>query len=194
VLGRVFIVERGTVHFDTGDATNPHLDVSATWRSQSGVLVRATITGTAREPHLEWGSEPPLPGGQADVVALVLGSGGSSANGGGAAVAAVGALANEALAQTGVRGVEIYAAEEGTSDGQVARLSDTRRTTYTAAVQVSEELWFEGSYGTERTGPEADPRAGFSGTLDWRFAPDWSARTEVGQLGVGLDLLWQYRY
>ena len=34
----------------------------------------------------------------------------------------------------------------------------------------------------------------FSGTIDWRFRPRWSVRTEVGTIGAGVDLLWQYRY
>ena len=63
-----------------------------------------------------------------------------------------------------------------------------------AAFQVSDELWFEGSYRQESAGPQTTQRNGFSGTLDWRFHPEWSARTEVGTLGVGADLLWQYRY
>jgi hypothetical protein len=30
--------------------------------------------------------------------------------------------------------------------------------------------------------------------VDWRFRRNWSLRTEVGNIGAGLDLVWQYRY
>jgi autotransporter translocation and assembly factor TamB len=33
-----------------------------------------------------------------------------------------------------------------------------------------------------------------STTVEWRFRQNWSLRTEVGTVGGGLDLLYQYRY
>lgn len=197
VLGRVFTIDYGSVAFNAEDTTNPHLDVSATWRTPNGILIRATIGGTAENPQLKWSSEPPAPGGEAEIVAMVLGGSGASRSGdaSGAGLTYGAAVVNELLGQTGVRGLEVYATRQtSSSGGQVARLSEKTTDNYTAAIQVSDELWFEGSYKQERSGPESEPRSGFSGTLDWRFHPLWSARTEVGTLGVGADLLWQYRY
>ncbi|HEY8944047.1 MAG TPA: hypothetical protein VIM73_07290, partial [Polyangiaceae bacterium] len=68
-------------------------------------------------------------------------------------------------------------------------------TTYTAAVPISDQIWFEGSYHAPNSSSGGDDYASaVSGTVDWRFRPHWSLRTEVGTIGTGLDLVWQYRY
>ena len=198
VLGRGFNVEAGTVLFDTGDASDPHLSASAAWRAPNGVLVRATVTGTAKAPRVEWSSEPALPGGEAEVIALVLGGGGGGTDQNRAGISSAIALgASEALGQTGVvSGVEFYTTQEACSgEGRVASLNDSSWDSYTAAFRIREDLWFEGSYQQGRsTALSAEARSGVSGTLDWRFHPNWSARTEIGMLGAGLDLVWRYRY
>jgi len=198
VLGRGFNVESGAVLFDTGDASDPHLNASAAWRAPNGVLVRATVTGTAKAPKIEWSSEPALPGGEAEVIALVLGGGGGSHDQSRAGISSALALgASEALGQTGVvSGVEFYTTQEaGSGEGRVASLNDSSWDSYTAAFRISEELWFEGSYQQgHSTALRAEAKSGVSGTLDWRFHPNWSARTEIGMLGAGLDLVWRYRY
>jgi len=200
VLGKVFLVEEGVIAFDTFESTNPHLDISATWRASSGVLVRAKISGTARSPKLEWSSEPALAGGEAEVIALVIGGGGGSTKSGtgqgqGVAMAGMALAVNQLIGETGLRNVEVYAGREAeATEGEVARLSQRSWDSYTASIQLSEELWFQGSYKQESGGPASQSHAGVSGTLDWRFAPNWSASTEIGMLGVGADLLWQYRY
>lgn len=196
VLGKVFLIEKGLIAFDGTETTNPHLDVAATWRSASGILVRAHISGTAKDPTLEWSSEPPLPGGESAVVAMVIGGGGGTGGQGGAMASyAAAAAVNQMIGEVGVRNVEVYAGRESqVGGGQVARLSDRTWDSYTASIQLSDELWFQGSYKQESSGPGTTPRAGLSGTLDWRFDPNWSISTELGWLGTGVDLLWQYRY
>ncbi len=193
VLGKTFVIDQGRIMFEGHDSTNPHLDITASWRSSSGVTAIADITGTAQDPSIRWSSEPALPGGESEVMALVLGGGGGQE--GNVGVAYLAAAVNEAIGETGLKNVEIYAGRETeASEGQVARLSERAWNSYSASVQISDELWFEGSYRQESAGPETDPRSGVSGTLDWRFAPNWSARSEVGTLGFGLDLMWQHRY
>jgi hypothetical protein len=190
VLGRVFIVEHGTVFFDQ-EVDNPIIDTSATWRAPNGVLVRAALTGRVQNPTLEWRSDPPLRGGESEIIALVLGaSTGGTGNNSGLAYGA--AALNQLLGQSGVQGVGITAGTESNTEGQAASLSDSGWSSFAAAVQISDEVWFEGKYTRETSG--SDPREGFSGTVDWRFHPSWSARTEIGTLGLGADLLWQYRY
>lgn len=195
VLGRTFVVERGLVLFDTGDAADPHLQVSSTWKAPNNVLVRLDVGGTVSAPTLSWSSEPSLPGGEADVLALVIGGGGggSGSDAGGTSLAIA---ANEL---TQVEGLEFYATQtssQGANQGRLSSLNETTWENYTAAYQISEKLWFEGSVATQNSaGLQTDQtRPGVSGTLDWRFLPNWSLRTEVGTLGVGLDLRWQYRY
>lgn len=201
VLGKVFLIEEGLIAFDTVDSTNPHLDITAAWRASSGVVVRAKISGTVRNPTLEWSSDPPLAGGEAEVVALVIGGGGGAGRAGnsqgGVAMAGAAMAVNQLIGETGIRNIEVYAGREAeATEGEVARLSQRSWDSYTASIQLTEDLWFQGSYKTETAGAVAgsQARSGISGTLDWRFAPAWSASTEVGMLGVGVDLLWQHRY
>lgn len=199
VLGRRFIVEEGTVLFDTADAANPHLSVSAAWAAPNGVQVRVTVSGTARAPHLSWTSEPALPGGEAEVIALVLGGGGGSATDQSQAgiTSGLAFAANEAIGKTGTDRVQFYTTQETSgTEGRVASLNDSSWESYTATYRISDELWFEGSYEqASGVGPQSDARSsGVSGTLDWRFHPHWSLRSEVGTLGAGLDLVWRYRY
>ena len=68
------------------------------------------------------------------------------------------------------------------------------RDDYAAAVPLSDDVWFEGSYKQEERSTATEGHSGFSGTIDWRFKQDWALRTEAGQLGTGLDVLWYYRY
>lgn len=198
VLGRRFIVEQGTVLFDTADAGDPHLSIAAAWSAPNGVRVRVTVGGTANAPQLSWSSEPALPGGEAEVFALVLGGGGGSSTDQGQASISSGLAfaANEALGQTGTDRVQFYSTQETSgTEGRVASLNDSSRESYTATYRISDELWFEGSYEqASGTGPQTEARSGVSGTLDWRFHPHWSLRSEVGMLGAGLDLVWRYRY
>ena len=82
---------------------------------------------------------------------------------------------------------------------EIRTSSEEARSNYTAAVQVSDDVWFEATYkthdSTQASGPgAADAHSGISGTLDWRFAKRWSLRSELGTLGAGFDMLWQYRY
>jgi hypothetical protein len=134
------------------------------------------------------------------VIALVIGGGGGSTKSGtgqgqGVAMAGMALAVNQLIGETGLRNVEVYAGREAeATEGEVARLSQRSWDSYTASIQLSEELWFQGSYKQESGGPASSSHAGVSGTLDWRFAPNWSASTEIGMLGVGADLLWQYRY
>lgn len=78
----------------------------------------------------------------------------------------------------------------------MASMNDSTWDSYTAAFPINDKLWFEGSLSRSGAGagPQGGRRHGVSGTLDWRFHPNWSLRTEIGTLGTGLDLVWQYRY
>lgn len=195
ILGRGFTLEPGVLTFDTEEMANPHVSVSATWTAPDGVVVRLTVRGTVREPVLEWTSEPALPGGESEVIALVLG-GGSNSDQGSAGSASLAIAANEALGATGASGVvQVYMTQQdGSGEGRIAGMTEGSWSNYTAAIRISEDLWFEGSLQKGSTGFQAMERQGVSGTLDWRFLPQWSARTELGTLGAGIDLLWRYRY
>lgn len=197
VLGRTFVIDHGRITFDPERPSDPALDLTATWRAPNGVLVMANVRGTAEAPELHWNSDPGLPGGEAEVVGLVLGTGGGESREGttGAGIAA--AVVNELLGQVTPARFEFYVSREtGGGEGQVASLSERRWQAYTASYQISDEVWVEGSVlqPQDTTGAVNEQEAGVSGAIDWRFHPDWSLRTEAGTLGVGTDLLWRYRY
>ncbi|MGC4092317.1 MAG: translocation/assembly module TamB domain-containing protein [Polyangiaceae bacterium] len=187
VSGKTFVVEAGEVHFDTGDPSNPRIRVVATFRPPDGTLITAEVRGTLKQATLTLSS----PGrDQQQIYALLLGGSGATEGGDArAAGAGVGAdqLLGPLLANTPLRNVELHTGNE---------LSADRRSysTYSAAVPISENVWFEGSYKTLNTQDSRAQGNAVSGTVDFRFRRNWSLRTEVGTIGTGVDLLWNYRY
>jgi hypothetical protein len=138
-----------------------------------------------------------LPGGEAEIFALLFGGGvgDTDSNAASPALGAGATFVSEILGNTALRGVELRAGvEKRGSSGQSSQLAEDEWRSYAAAVPLSDDVWFEGSYKTEQRATAADGRSGFSGTLDWRFKQDWALRTELGELGTAVDLLWQYRY
>jgi autotransporter translocation and assembly factor TamB len=186
LLGKAFVIEQGDVHFDTGEPTNPHLRVLASWRAPDATIVYVEVRGTFREATLRLESDPAR--SEAEIQALLLGGGSSET--GEARTAGVGYGAdfvNELLADTSLPHVELRTGSEAATD-------DRRYATYTAAVQISEQVWVEGSYKALSASEQTDEGDALTGTVDWRFRRDWSLRTEIGNIGTGVDLLWQYRY
>lgn len=197
VASKQFVVETGFVQFDSDDFTNPHLSIRAVWRAPNGIRVTANLSGTAHEPELMLESDPPLAGGEAEIYALLFG-GGEGSTEGSAADPALGAGAtalSEVLGNTALKGVELRAGvERQQSNTQSVQLASNEWRSYAAAVPLSDDVWFEGSYKTEERATASEARAGFAGTIDWRFSQNWALRTELGELGTGLDVLWHYRY
>ena len=125
---------------------------------------------------------------EAEIQALLLGGGASeSGDAQGAGVGYGADFVSELLADTNLPHVELRTGSETAAE-------DRRYATYTAAVQISDEVWFEGSYKALSASEQTDDGDALTGTVDWRFRRDWSLRTELGTLGTGVDLLWQYRY
>ena len=191
VLGSKFVVEHGNVSFDGAEMADPFINTTAAWRTPGGSVIRATVSGTPSKLKIDWSSDPPMPGGESEVIAMVLGGGRSDDQGAGNMAIAV--AINEALGQI-TNKIDVYTSTEAEgSDGEVGRLNERTQQSYTAAYQINERVWVEGSYKVQSAQPGTEYR-GFSGTVDWRFKDDWSMRTEAGELGVGLELLWHYRY
>ncbi|HUF76741.1 MAG TPA: translocation/assembly module TamB domain-containing protein, partial [Longimicrobiales bacterium] len=186
LLGKVFTVESGEAHFDTGEATNPRIGVVASWRAPDGTTIYVEVRGTYQEATLTLRSDPPRT--EQEIQALLLGGTSESGDAGAAGISYGTDFLGEVLAETPLRGLQLRTSNERSVD-------DRTYATWAAAVQISDEIWFEGSYKSlESQGPGQQGGHGVSGTVDWRFRRNWSLRTEVGNIGAGLDLVWQYRY
>jgi hypothetical protein len=192
VSGKTFVIESGEVHFDTGDAGDPRIRVTASWRATDGSLITADVSGTLKKADLSLSS----PGRNSqEIYALLLGGAGSAEGGGDARAAGAGVGADQVLgpllANTPLRRWELRAGSEQTANQRTY-------STYSAAVPIGDQLWFEGSYKALNTGgasqAESTNTSAWSGTVDWRFRRNWSLRTELGTIGTGVDLVWNYRY
>ncbi len=199
-LGKVFVIDGGRVTFDTGNSSNPHVDVTASWRSPEGTTVYATVQGTVKGAKLRLSSDPAMP--EPEIIALLLGgpTGESEAGSGGQQAQAIGVGAaalgfNELFSETPLGAVQFRASTREN------RYTSTSNPAYTAAVRISDEVWLEGTYEQGgATGGAGDPnasgasKAAFSAAIDWRFHRNWSLRTEAGNASTAIDLLWHYRY
>jgi autotransporter translocation and assembly factor TamB len=187
LMGKSFVIETGEVHFDTADPSNPHLRVLASWHAPDSTVIWVEVRGTLREATLRLESDPARP--QQEIQALLLGSGvGESGDDTGASGIGYGTdFVGELLGDTPLRRLELRMAAEKSVD-------DRSRSTYTAAVPLSDTLWLEGSYMNVNSSDVGEQDSAVSTTVEWRFRQNWSLRTEVGTVGGGLDLLYQYRY
>ncbi len=197
-VGKAFVIESGMVSFDTDDPLDPHLNATASWRAADGTTVYVDVRGTLKNATLNLRSDPPLP--EPEIIALMLGGvsttgeasqsqgGADGAGSGSAAVNLGGGVAalglNELLADTPLGGVEL-------------RTDTTSKAapSYTAAYRASSTIYFEGTYqAADSSGIDDTVKEGFTGTVDYRFLPNWSLRTQIGNTGTAMDLIWQYRY
>jgi hypothetical protein len=162
------------------------LRVLASWRAPDATTVYVEVRGTFREATLRLESDPAR--SEAEIQALLLGGGTSDAGEPQTAGVGYGAdFVSALLADTNLPHVELRTGTETASN-------DRRYQTYTAAVQISQNVWFEGSYKALSASETGEGGDAYTGTVDWRFLRNWSLRTEIGNVGTGLDLLWQYRY
>ena len=183
-LPRTFTIESGSVSFDVnGDPKDPRVQVVAACQL-SQLLVRAKVTGTFRKASITFESDPSL--SQTEIEAALLNAPTDETNSTAAGIG--GYISNQILANTALSSLEIKAGTGTTADQR-------SYSTYSAAYPITDEIWFEGSYKAVQTQDlSGASTSAFSGTLDWRFRRNWSLRTELGNIGAGLDLLWQYKY
>jgi hypothetical protein len=192
---RPFTIEGGTVSFDPeGDPGDPRLSVQAICETPQ-VTVRAKVSGTLSKPNIDSLEDvnDPSTRDQGVIIGRLLNntSDESKASSAGSATGldvGAGLVGRQLLANTPLSNLQIKAGSETTAD-------QSSYQTYSAAYPISDKVWFEGSYKTLQGDPStASTTNAFSGTIDWRFRRNWSMRTELGNIGGGVDLLWQYKY
>ncbi len=191
-LPRPFTIEDGSLFFDQGGkADDPRVQVTAVCQL-SQLTVRARVSGTFRKADIVFESDDPTLTTQAAIEARLLNPTSDDSSPATAGIGAgAGYLGKQLLANTALSNLEIKAGSETTAD-------QASYSTYSAAYPLTDELWFEGSYKTlsqnAAVTSTTNTTNAFSGTFDWRFRRNWSLRTEVGNIGAGVDLLWQYHY
>ncbi len=177
MLGRMFQIEGGAIVFDTPDPADPRLDVRASWRSSTNDTLFMYISGTVSKPKVQF-DRP-----QADAVALLAGtteSGKGATNVGISALDSL--LADTPLARVQLRGKDAEEAGKGS--------------TYTAAYRASDRIVVEGNYQAASAQSSSQPGQGSTvgAAVDYRVTKTISVRGQLGTIGTGVDLVYQYRY
>ena len=190
-----FTIENGRVRFDTGDSGNPSVDVLASWQSPDGTTIYVRVRGTLKKPEVALESAPPRT--EAELMTLLLGgradddeaseSVDSQNQATGAGVGLGASKLNELFKESFLGKVPIEFRAGQTKD---------QRTSYIAAYRISDTVWIEGIFRDRQVNTQDEPntRPDVSTAVDYRFRKNWSLRSEIGTLGAGLELLWQYRY
>ncbi|HMR74613.1 MAG TPA: translocation/assembly module TamB domain-containing protein, partial [Polyangiaceae bacterium] len=180
LFGKLFTIESGRVVFDTGNAKNPHVFLTAKWAAQDGTTIFIDLTGTLKKARLALRSDPAM--AQPEILARLLGGSGDVALASAIALRGV----TQMLENTPLEGVQLRAKSDSTRSGAAA------------AIRMTDGLWLEGAYTQETDSNEIGPQDNtdaFTSTLDWRFSQRWSLRTELGNAGsAALDLVWRFRY
>lgn len=174
LLGRTFQIEGGAVVFDTADPQDPRLDVRATWRSSTSDTLFMYVSGTISKPRVQF-DRP-----EQEALALLAGTGGGNL---GAATLGAGAL-DSLLSDTPLARVQLRGQES---------TDTTRGPTYTAAYRASERVIVEGNYQAAAAG-SGSQAATVGAAVDYRMTKTISVRAQLGTIGTGVDLVYQYRY
>jgi hypothetical protein len=172
MLGKVFVIEGGGVIFDSADPKDPRLDVQASWRTPDGDTLFVYVAGTVSKPKLRFDR----PDEQAWAMLL----------GGDASDITLTAL-DTLLADTPLAGVQVRktASENEDDEGAI----------YTASYRLGERVIVEGNYQeAQATGVDSTTAGGVGASVDWRMTKNWSLRGQLGTIGTGVDLVYQYRY
>lgn len=175
LLGKTFVIEGGAVVFDTPDPADPRLDVRASWRSATSDTLFLYVSGTISHPKVQFDR----PADQA--LALLRGGADTGTTDIGFGVLDT-LLADTPLARVQLRG----------QDSQ----DSTKGATYTAAYRIDDRIVVEGNYQAAGAGAAADSNAtaGVGAAVDWRLTKTVSLRGQLGTIGTGVDLVYQYRY
>jgi translocation and assembly module TamB len=191
-MGKPFEVQRGLVRFE-GQAANPFLNVGASWDAPDGTHVVAELVGYLKEAKLRLRSEPARP--ENEVLALVLfgrdpKSSGLPGENQVDSSLAVGSGVASTLLNSFIDPVQVFGRRIETRVDNTA----SRGTVIGIATEIRPRVWAQADVSTARQ--QDRQNADLSAvTLDWRFRPNWSLRTTVGDRGSSLmELLWQLRY
>lgn len=190
--GKMFEIERGTVTFQSADASNPIVVLTAHWTAEDGTNVYADFVGPVKTGKVTLRSEPPRP--RSEILALIIfgtadganASSSRSPNAGTKAAVTAGGFAAQGLGE---------AMNDLTGIQATARV-DTSRSSNPAPeieVQLARRLSIAFAH-VLGTPPLSEPDTNLA-TIDWRFGKNWSLETTFGDRGkLQTDAIWQKRY
>lgn len=191
-LPHPFTIESGSASFDPdGDPSDPRILVFALCEAPQ-VTVRARVSGTLNKADIELEDvdDPSITDSNTILAKLLNAPSEENTNAAGATglSAGTGLIGQRLFANTALANLQIKAGSETAADQRSYN-------TYSASYPITDTIWFEGSYKTLQTQDQGVTNSNaVSGTLDWRFRKNWSLRSELGTIGMGVDLLWQYKY
>ena len=181
-LGQTFRITRGVITFKKQEPKDGSLAIEASTRAADGTLIELSITGTVRDPNIAFRSDPPR--SKNEIVALLLGIQSDStktSDGGQMGRTAMALAMNRLLEGSPLAALQFGAGE--TSEGEAVS---------SVSVRVASKVWVEGRT-VKGTTTSINPNERVSGVVDWRFAPSWSLRTQLGDIS-GVELRWSLRY
>jgi hypothetical protein len=146
--------------------------VRASWRSATSDTLFMYVSGTLSHPKVQFDR----PADQA--LALLRGGADTGTTDIGFGVLDT-LLADTPLARVQLRG----------QDSQ----DTTKGATYTAAYRIDDRIVVEGNYQAAGAA-QADAPATVGAAVDWRLTKTVSLRGQLGTIGTGVDLVYQYRY
>jgi hypothetical protein len=181
-LGQTFRIKRGVITFKQQEPEDGSLAIEASTRAADGTLIELAVSGTVREPDVRLRSDPPR--SQNEIVALLLGiqPNATNASDGDALGRTAMALAMNRLVEgSALSGLQFGAGK--TTEGEAVS---------SVSMRVADKIWVEGrTVKGSSTSINQDERV--SGVVDWRFAPSWSLRTQLGGIS-GVELRWSLSY
>jgi autotransporter translocation and assembly factor TamB len=202
-FGKRFTIQKANVKFDGSGEVDPTLDVAVLWTARDGTDVTIAVTGRSKSPKVTMTADPPAT--QAEIMSmLVLGrrDAGSASQ---QETAQRGAAAQTASLVQGMTGailgqqlqkmlptsmtLDFQPGEEGFADARYAGGVEWKNVYF--------EVGYNAGAGNATTLPGSTTQTSARTTFgaDWRFRPEWSLMTTLGDTGSALvDLLWNFRY
>lgn len=171
---KLFTIETGSVIFDTPDPKDPRLDVQASYRTSDGDTLFVYVTGTLTHPKVTFDRSTE------SAMQVLLKDDASATNLG------IGVL-DRLIGDTPLSRVQLRSQDSSESG-----------TTYTAAYRLNEQFVVEGNYrasaGSSSAAQDSGSAGDYGAAVDWRVGKNVSVRGQLGTIGTGVELVYQYKY
>ena len=191
VLGHRFLIDHVSVAFDGEDKPDPALDIRVT-RQRSDALLWVDVSGTASEPHINFGSDPAI-FSESEILAMLI-SDDPSAGVADTSLSdkVVGAISGVIVGKLKDQlapslPIDVLKVDVAGHDGVASTRIEVGKY-LTPKIYISYVHQFGTTQGLQ-------PRNSNEATVEWRFAKHTEIDTTFGDAGVGAaDLLFTWRF